>query len=228
MSTRSATRRASVPIGESGHRQAKRDHAHQSKAARKRREARRRRTKRVLYGGTGALVLVALAFGVRLISPPSSASRPVSAGAVSRVASVRLPASDGTSFSLAQLRGSKVVLYFYEGQSCGACQTQLQELQAALPQLRAEGAQVVAATMDPVGVSASVASQLHLSFPIVEDRGHVLGSAFGTYETGGHMGAVDQHSVVVLNGNGQVSWRDLAGTTMYVAPGDILSAVKAA
>jgi len=124
--------------------------------------------------------------------------------------------------------GSKVVLYFYEGQSCGACQTQLQQLQAQLPQLRAEGARVVAATTDPIGVSTSVARQLHLSFPIIEDRGHVLGSAFGTYESSGHMGAVDQHSVVVLSANGKVAWRDLAGMTMYVAPGDILSAVKAA
>ena len=228
MSSRTATRRASLALAPAGHHRTKRERAHQTKAARRRLEARRRRTRHALYIGAGGLVLLAIAVGARLMAQPKSASEPVSATAVSKVASVSLPASDGTSFSLARLRGSKVVLYFYEGQSCGACQTQLQELQAALPQLEAQGARVVAATMDPVGVSTSVASQLHLSFPIVEDRDHVLGSAFGTYEESGHMGAVDQHSVVVLGTDGHVSWRELAGTTMYVSPDNILSAVKAA
>jgi thioredoxin-dependent peroxiredoxin len=144
------------------------------------------------------------------------------------VASMRFAASDGKPFTLAGLRGHKVVLYFYEGQSCGACQTQLQQLQAQLPALEAEGARVVAATMDPVGVSTSVAQQLHMSYPIVEDRDHLLGSAFGTYEAAGHMGSVDQHSVVVLDAQGRVVWRKLAGTTMYVAANDILNAVKSA
>jgi hypothetical protein len=42
------------------------------------------------------------------------------------------------------------------------------------------------------------------------------------------MGSVDQHSVVVLDGRGEVVWRQLAGTTMYVAPDDILAAVERA
>jgi thioredoxin-dependent peroxiredoxin len=141
---------------------------------------------------------------------------------------MRFSGSDGRPFTLAGLRGSKVVLYFYEGQSCGACQTQLQQLQALLPDLQKHGARVVAATMDPVGVSASVARQLNLAYPIVEDRSHLLGSAFGTYEAAGHMGSVDQHSVVVLDAQGRVIWRRLAGTTMYVAPNDILNAVERA
>ncbi|HZD80040.1 MAG TPA: redoxin domain-containing protein, partial [Actinomycetota bacterium] len=105
---------------------------------------------------------------------------------------------------------------------------QLQQLQAQLPELQRHGATAVAATMDPVRVSTSVAQQLGLSYPILEDRDHLLGSAFGTYEVGGHMGSVDQHSVVVLDGRGEVVWRQLAGTTMYVAPDDILAAVERA
>ena len=42
------------------------------------------------------------------------------------------------------------------------------------------------------------------------------------------MGAVDQHSVVVLGPDGSVLWRQLAGTTMYVAPSEIVDAVRAA
>ena len=129
---------------------------------------------------------------------------------------------------MTQFLGAPLVLYFYEGQSCGACQTQLLEIQHAMSDLEAMGARVLGVTTDPVGVSTSVAAQLRLSYPIVEDVDHQLGSAMGTYVAGGHMGAVDQHSVVVLGPDGSVIWRQLAGTTMYVAPSEIVDAVRAA
>ena len=179
---------------------------------------------RASVAAAGLAVLLGLGFWVRSIGAPSS--EPASATSINRVASTPFQSSDGGTKTLTSLRGRKVVLYFYEGQSCGACQTQLQQLQGQLGELRTEGAVVLAATMDPVGVSTSVARQLHLDYPILEDRDHLLGSAFGTYEASGHMGSVDQHSVVVLDAQGKVAWRDLAGTTMYVAPEEILNAVK--
>jgi thioredoxin-dependent peroxiredoxin len=206
---------------------AKRDRSRLRHDEQMRREAKRRRERSFLMSGAAVLILIALGVGVRaFLGPPPGV--PVSADSVAQVASRGFPSSDGGSVSLDGFRGSKVVLYFYEGQSCGACQTQLQQLQQQLPELKAEGARVIAATMDPVGVSTSVAQQLGLSFPILEDRDHVLGSAFGTYEASGHMGSVDQHSVVVIDANGNVAWRDLAGATMYVSADDILAAIKAA
>jgi peroxiredoxin Q/BCP len=190
-------------------------------------QTRRRRERSLVRGGVAVLFLLGLGVAVRAWVGPST-GEPVSAESVEQVASRGFSSSDGGSVSLDGFRGSKVVLYFYEGQSCGACQTQLQQLQQQLPALQAEGARVIAATMDPVEVSTSVAQQLGLSFPILEDRDHMLGSAFGTYEASGHMGSVDQHSVVVLDAQGNVAWRDLAGTTMYVSADDILAAVKAA
>jgi peroxiredoxin len=192
-----------------------------------RRQTKRRRARSFLTGGAAVLILLALGVGVRAWLGPSSGG-PISADSVAQAASRGFPSSDGGTASLSAFQGSKVVLYFYEGQSCGACQTQLQQLQQQLPALKAEGARVVAATMDPVSVSTSVAQQLGLSFPILEDQDHLLGSAFGTYEASGHMGSVDQHSVVVLDADGNVAWRDLAGTTMYESADDILAAVKAA
>jgi thioredoxin-dependent peroxiredoxin len=206
---------------------AKRDRSRLRHDEQKRRQAKHRRDRSLLMTGAAVLILIALGVGARAWLGPSSGG-PVSADAVAQVASRGFPSSDGDTVSLSGLQGSKVVLYFYEGQSCGACQTQLQQLQQQLPALKAEGARVVAATMDPVSVSTSVAQQLGLSFPILEDQDHMLGSAFGTYEASGHMGSVDQHSVVVLDANGNVAWRDLAGMTMSVSTDDILSAVKAA
>jgi len=195
-----------------------------------RRKAAQRHAARIrwLKISVGVLGFMALAVVVRQASAPKNDAAEVTPEAVQAIAKTEFPASEGTPVTLSQFQGAPLVLYFYEGQSCGACQTQLQEIQGAMPDLEAAGAHVLGVTMDPVDVSTSVASQLHLSYPIVEDVGHALGSAMGTYVPSGHMGAADQHSVVVLSADGTVVWRNLAGTTMYVAPGDILGAVKGA
>ena len=93
-------------------------------------------------------------------------------GAVRAVSTTPFPSSDGGTLAMSQFSGAPLVLYFYEGQSCGACQTQMVEVQGAMAELEAMGAHVLGVTMDPVGVSASVAAQLHLSYPIVEDIDH--------------------------------------------------------
>jgi peroxiredoxin len=170
-------------------------------------------------------LLIALAVRSPSVGAPAE---PAEAGAVTAVADTTFPASTGGDVSLSQYRGAPLVLYFYEGQSCGACQTQLLDIQGALPALEPYDANVLAVTTDPIDVSTSVASQLALSYPIVEDVDHALGSAMGTFVSSGHMGAVDQHSVVVLAPDGSYSWRSQNGNSMYVSPGDIVAAVEAA
>lgn len=199
-----------------------------SKAERRRIAQRRAARRRAVFFAVVAVGFVAAAIVVRQNSSSNGAQAHVAPGAVLAVSTTQFPSSDGGTLTLSQFSGTPLVLYFYEGQSCGACQTQLQEIQGIMPDLEATGAHVLGVTMDPVGVSTSVAAQLHLSYPILEDVDHQLGSAMGTYVASGHMGATDQHSVVVLGPDGSVTWRMLAGTTMYVAPSEILDAVKAA
>ncbi len=198
------------------------------KAERRRAAQRRAAQRKALAVGGLVLLFVVVAFAVRNSSSPSAPAGPVDAGAVTAVADTPFPASTGGNVTLTQYQGTPLVLYFYEGQSCGACQTQLQDIQGALPALRPYGANVLAVTTDPIDVSTSVASQLGLAYPIVEDVDHALGSAMGTFVSSGHMGAADQHSVVVLAPDGSYSWRSQNGTAMYVAPGDIVAAVEAA
>jgi len=199
-----------------------------SKAERRRIAQRRAARRRAAFFAVVAAGFFAVAMVVRQTSSSNGAQAAVSPGAARAVSTTPFPSSDGGTLTLSQFSGAPLVLYFYEGQACGACQTQLQEIQGAMSDLEAMGAHVLGVTMDPVEVSASVAAQLHLSYPIVEDVDHQLGSAMGTYVSSGHMGATDQHSVVVLGPDGSVTWRMLAGTTMYVAPSEIVDAVKAA
>lgn len=199
-----------------------------SKAERRRFAERCASRRRAAFVAAIVVGFFAAAVVVRQTSSSDGAQAAVSPGAVRAVSTTPFPSSDGGTLTVSQFSGAPLVLYFYEGQSCGACQTQLLEIQGAMSDLEATGAHVLGVTMDPVDVSTSVAAQLHLSYPIVEDVDHQLGSAMGTYESSGHMGAVDQHSVVVLGSDGSMTWRVLAGTTMYVPPSAIVDAVKAA
>ncbi len=104
------------------------------------------------------------------------------------------------------------------------------ELQNQLPQIEAAGAKVVGVCVDPVEQSKSVVSQLNLGFPIVEDRNHALGSAFGVFRLPGgmDMGPVDNHSIFVVDATGHLRWKELAPDTMHVRVADVLAALKQA
>jgi hypothetical protein len=85
--------------------------------------------------------------------------------------------------------------------------------------------------MDPIGTSRSVAQQMHLGFPILEDVNHHLGDASRDFHLtvgGMDMGPVDNHAVFVLDKNGVVLWKDMAGDTMNVDESDILRALRTA
>jgi peroxiredoxin len=181
------------------------------------------------------VLLVALAAGIVPLVHGRSAASSVSAsaaeaGSIPVAERMALPAAAASAdtLRLGQLRGSKVVLYFYEGASCGPCQQQLIELQQSLAEIQHLGARVVAVSVDPIETSRSLASQLRLGFPILQDVNHELGTAFGVFRlpSGMDMGPVDSHSILILDQKGQVSWKELAPQTMHVPVGHVLAALK--
>ncbi len=103
------------------------------------------------------------------------------------------------------------------------------QLQNDLPAIRASGAVVVAASVDPLATSRRLAAQLHLGYPITEDTGHTLGSAFHDFHVTGagmDMGPVDNHAIFVLNGRGVVRWGAMAAATMHVDDKDVIAALR--
>lgn len=180
--------------------------------------------------GSVGLVLVALlvfAIARHPVGTGSGAGLPVGAAVAT---SLSLASTTGSPVSLSAYAGKKVILFFYEGASCGPCQQQLVELQQSLQTIRRDGGEVLAASTDTPAVTTSLAKQLGLGFPILFDTGGRLGSAFGIFGlTGGmNMGAVDRHSVFVINGQGKVSWKRLSLNQMHVPVADILSALRGA
>ena len=69
--------------------------------------------------------------------------------------------------------------------------------------------------------------QLHLDYPILTDRPGGMGSAFGVFQMGGHMGNTDEHSMFVIDSTGIVRWGQIS-PSMHVPMGDVLTAVRAA
>jgi peroxiredoxin len=105
------------------------------------------------------------------------------------------------------------------------------KLQGDLNKIHAEGGDVVAVTVDPIGTSRSAAKQMKLGFPIVEDVNHHLGDAFQDFHltTGGmDMGPVDNHAIFILDRHGTIRWKDMASDTMNVDEGSILQALSKA
>ncbi len=83
-------------------------------------------------------------------------------------------------------------------------------------------------SVDPLATSRSASTQLHLGYPILEDAGHALGSAFGVFRLPGgmDMGPVDSHSIFVIDPAGRVRWKRLAPDTMHVPVDAVLEALK--
>jgi len=104
------------------------------------------------------------------------------------------------------------------------------ELQGQLGAIQASGGRVVAVSTDPLASSKSLASQLQLGFPILEDRDHRLGSAFDIVNlpSGMNMGPVDNHSIFVIDASGHVAWKQLAADSMHVPVDQVVAAVNAA
>jgi peroxiredoxin len=77
------------------------------------------------------------------------------------------------------LQRGPLVISFYRGVWCPYCNMELQALQAALPELTATGANVVAISPQMAANSRKSVRQNHLAFPILSDPGNTVAAAFG-------------------------------------------------
>lgn len=77
------------------------------------------------------------------------------------------------------LRQGPLVVTFYRGVWCPYCNMELQALQAALPEIRASGARVVAISPQVAANSRKSVRQNQLDFPILSDAHNEVAAAFG-------------------------------------------------
>ncbi len=160
-----------------------------------------------------------------------------------------LPGVDGEQVSLAKLlTDGPVVLAFYRGGWCPYCNLELRALQAALADITAVGATLVAISPQLPDNSLSTAEKLELAFPVLSDVGNVVARQYGlvfslpedlrsVYDgfgidlpaaNGDQTFELPVPATFVIGRDGSVAWRFVdPDYTHRGDPADVLAAVKA-
>jgi len=100
----------------------------------------------------------------------------------------QLPADDGKTYSLKDLRGSKVVLYFYPKDDTPGCTKEACSFRDNLARVTSKGAIVLGVSKDDLQSHAKFRSKYSLSFPLLSDTdGRVL-EAYGVWKEKGMFG----------------------------------------
>lgn len=92
-----------------------------------------------------------------------------------------LPTADGGTFSLSELRGEHVVVYFYPAAGTPGCTKQACDFRDSLASLQAQGYRVVGVSPDSPAKLARFAEQEALTFPLVSDADHAVMEQWGAW-----------------------------------------------
>ncbi len=92
-----------------------------------------------------------------------------------------LPADDGTTVSLAALRGKTVVVYFYPKDDTPGCTTEACEIRDSWHAITATGAVLLGVSPDNVASHQRFRAKYGLPFRLLADEDHQVAEAFGAW-----------------------------------------------
>ncbi|MDQ3947473.1 MAG: thioredoxin-dependent thiol peroxidase [Actinomycetota bacterium] len=92
-----------------------------------------------------------------------------------------LPDQHGETVRLADLRGRRVVLYFYPKADTPGCTTQACSVRDARPDLDTAGAVVIGISPDEPATQARFDTKHGLAFPLLSDADHAVAEAYGVW-----------------------------------------------
>jgi peroxiredoxin Q/BCP len=92
-----------------------------------------------------------------------------------------LPDQKGNDVTLSDLRGGRVVIYFYPRADTPGCTTQACGVRDHSTDYEAAGATVLGISPDPVGAVAKFAEKYSLEFPLLADAEHAVADLYGTW-----------------------------------------------
>jgi peroxiredoxin Q/BCP len=92
-----------------------------------------------------------------------------------------LPTDDGSSVHLADLRGTKVIVYFYPSAMTPGCTTQACDFSESLNTLEAAGYTVVGISPDNPEKLARFRERDHLTITLASDADRAAMTAYGAY-----------------------------------------------
>ncbi len=120
-----------------------------------------------------------------------------------------LPNQDGEAVSLHDLRGHKVVLYFYPKADTPGCTTQACGIRDRQAEFDEAGAVVLGVSPDPVPRLRRFADKHGLAFTLLSDEDHAVAEAYGTWVLKPARGAFPERmgierSTFVIDADGRV------------------------
>lgn len=92
-----------------------------------------------------------------------------------------LEADDGSTVTLSDLRGERIVLYFYPKDATPGCTTQACEFRDRTPNYEAEGTRVLGISPDPIASHVEFRAAQELPFALLSDPKHVAAEAYGVW-----------------------------------------------
>lgn len=93
-----------------------------------------------------------------------------------------LPAGDGKQLSLSDLKGKKVVLYFYPKDMTSGCTKEACSFQENLSALKRKGAVVIGVSPDSPSLHQRFADKYNLTFPLISDEKKELVKRYGVWQ----------------------------------------------
>ena len=92
-----------------------------------------------------------------------------------------LSSKDGSTVSLTDFRGNKVILYFYPAASTPGCTTQACDFRDNMASLQSAGYVVLGVSKDKGAALQKFATEENLSFPLLSDPDLAAHNAYRTY-----------------------------------------------
>jgi len=93
----------------------------------------------------------------------------------------KLPSDEGRTVSLDDLKGKKIVLYFYPKDDTSGCTAQACEFRDNWKSVQAAGAVVLGVSPDGVTSHGKFKAKYRLPFPLLADEDHAVAEAYGAW-----------------------------------------------
>ena len=119
-----------------------------------------------------------------------------------------LPDQNGDPVTLSQLRGKRVVLYFYPKADTPGCTVQACGVRDHRADYDAAGAVVLGISPDPVKSVSNFDRKFGLSFPLLSDEDHAVAESYGVWVEKSMYGRTymgNERSTFVIGPDGVVS-----------------------
>jgi len=119
-----------------------------------------------------------------------------------------LPDQDGATVRLADLRGRRVVLYFYPRADTPGCTTQACGVRDHAADYEAAGAVVLGVSPDPVDAVKRFHEKFSMNFTLLADADHAVAEAYGVWAQKSMYGKTywgAQRTTFILDEEGKVA-----------------------